>query len=155
MVENPFVTTGYIGPEYFCDREKETEDLVRLLSNGNNIALISPRRYGKTDLLRHCFAQPAIANRFHTFIVDIYSTLSEYTTNITVYDPWADIETVKREYNIDVTNVLSESDKYTAVVLGVAHSCFSDLDIKSLVENNGIVYDVKGVLPRDIIDGRL
>lgn len=76
MVDNPFVTTGYIGPEYFCDREKETEDLVRLLSNGNNIALISPRRYGKTDLLRHCFAQPAIANRFHTFIVDIYSTKS-------------------------------------------------------------------------------
>lgn len=91
----------------------------------------------------------------NTKIVDIYSTLSEYTTNITVYDPWADIETVKREYNIDVTNVLSESDKYNAVVLGVAHSCFSDLDIKSLVENNGIVYDVKGVLPRDIIDGRL
>ena len=76
MVDNPFVTTGYIGPEYFCDREKETDDLVRLLSNGNNIALISPRRYGKTDLLRHCFAQPAIANRFHTFIVDIYSTKS-------------------------------------------------------------------------------
>lgn len=47
MVDNPFVTTGYIGPEYFCDREKETDDLVRLLSNGNNIALISPRRYGE------------------------------------------------------------------------------------------------------------
>lgn len=76
MVDNPFVTTGYNGPEYFCDREKETGDLVRLLSNGNNIALISPRRYGKTDLLRHCFAQPSIANRFHTFIVDIYSTKS-------------------------------------------------------------------------------
>ena len=55
--DNPFVTTGYVGKEYFCDREKETEDIVRLLTNGNNVALISPRRYGKTDLLRHCFAQ--------------------------------------------------------------------------------------------------
>lgn len=70
--DNPFVTTGYAGPEYFCDRQKETEDLIRLLRNGNNIALISPRRYGKTDLLRHCFAQDAISDNF----TDIYSTKS-------------------------------------------------------------------------------
>lgn len=76
IVKNPFVTTGYIGADYFCDREKETEDLVRLLTNGNNVALISPRRYGKTDLLRHCFAQPAISEHYYTFIVDIYSTKS-------------------------------------------------------------------------------
>ncbi|MBP5318697.1 MAG: ATP-binding protein [Paludibacteraceae bacterium] len=75
-MENPFVTTGYVSAEYFCDREKETSDLVRLLVNGNNVALISPRRYGKTDLLRHCFAQPAITERYYTFIVDIYSTKS-------------------------------------------------------------------------------
>ena len=47
-IYNPFVTTGYVGDEYFCDREKETEDLIRLLTNGNNVALISPRRIGKT-----------------------------------------------------------------------------------------------------------
>ena len=58
-VKNPFVTNGYAGEEYFCDREKETEALVSLLTNGNNVALISQRRYGKTDLIRHCFAQPA------------------------------------------------------------------------------------------------
>ncbi len=74
--ENPFVTSGYAGPEYFCDREKESADLIDLLTNGNNVALISPRRYGKTDLLRHCFAQKEIKDRFHTFIVDIYSTKS-------------------------------------------------------------------------------
>ena len=73
---NPFVTTGYVGPDFFCDREKETEDLVRLLTNGNNVALISPRRYGKTDLLRHCFAQKEIKDKYYTFIVDIYSTKS-------------------------------------------------------------------------------
>ena len=76
IFDNPFVTTGYVGAAYFCDREKETEDIVRLLTNGNNVALISPRRYGKTDLLRHCFAQKEIAERYYTFIVDIYSTKS-------------------------------------------------------------------------------
>jgi len=73
---NPFVTKGYAGPAYFCDREKETKDLVQLLTNGNNMALISPRRLGKTDLIHHCFAQPAIAKKYYTFIIDIYATNS-------------------------------------------------------------------------------
>lgn len=73
-VDNPFVTTGYMGAEYFCDREKETQDITRYLTNGNNVALISPRRYGKSDLLRHCFSQKTIADNYYTFIVDIYST---------------------------------------------------------------------------------
>ena len=52
-MKNPFVTNGYVSPEYFCDREKETAKIVSLLTNENNIALISPRRLGKTDLLRY------------------------------------------------------------------------------------------------------
>ena len=75
-IVNPFITTSYAGPEYFCDREQETSDLIRMLTNGNNVALISPRRYGKTNLMRHCFAQPAIAEQYYTFIIDIYSTKS-------------------------------------------------------------------------------
>ena len=47
-MKNPFVTNGYVSPEYFCDREKETAKIVSLLTNENNIALISPRRLGKT-----------------------------------------------------------------------------------------------------------
>ena len=73
-IDNPFVTTGYAGADYFCDREKETQDIIRYLINGNNVALISPRRYGKSDLLRHCFSQKAISDNYYTFIVDIYST---------------------------------------------------------------------------------
>ena len=73
---NPFVTKGYAGPAYFCDREKETKDLVQLLTNGNNMALISPRRLGKTDLIHHCFAQPDIAKKYYTFVIDIYATNS-------------------------------------------------------------------------------
>ena len=74
--KNPFVTKGYAGSEYFCDRERETNDILSLLTNENNLALISPRRLGKTDLIRHCFAQPDIKDHYHTFIIDIYATNS-------------------------------------------------------------------------------
>ena len=73
---NPFVTNGYVGAKYFCDRVQETKDITAWLQNGNNIALISPRRYGKTDLIRHCFEQNDIKKRYYTFIIDIYSTKS-------------------------------------------------------------------------------
>lgn len=76
MMNNPFVTKGYAGPEYFCDRVEETKRVLELTANGNNMALISPRRVGKTDLLHHCFQQPEIRQRFHTFHIDIYATAS-------------------------------------------------------------------------------
>lgn len=76
IVRNPFVTKGYSGPEFFCDREQETADIIQFMSNGNNISLISPRRVGKTDLLHHCFSQPEIRENCHTFIIDIYNTNS-------------------------------------------------------------------------------
>ena len=75
-MRNPFVTKGYAGSEYFCDRQKETEDLVQLLTNENNMALISPRRLGKTDLIHHTFNQPEIKDHYYTFIIDIYATSS-------------------------------------------------------------------------------
>ena len=56
-MNNPFITNGYSEPQYFCDRLRETEMLTRLLTNENNVALISSRRMGKTGLVRHCFAQ--------------------------------------------------------------------------------------------------
>lgn len=74
MVKNPFVTVGYEGAEYFCDRVEETEKLTKLLRNGNNVLLMSPRRLGKTGLLYHCFAQDRIATDYNTFVIDIYST---------------------------------------------------------------------------------
>ena len=91
----------------------------------------------------------------NTKIVDIYSTLSEYTNNITIYDPWANPQEVEHEYKINIVNKLDASSRYDAIVLGVAHSKFLSLDIKSLLNDNGVVYDVKGILPREVIDGRL
>lgn len=76
MKRNPFITNGYAGAEYFCDRITETETIVEMLTNQNNLALISPRRMGKTDLIRHCLQQPEIKDRYYTFEVDIYSTSS-------------------------------------------------------------------------------
>lgn len=75
-MDNPFVTKGYAGPEYFCDRVNETQQLVELTTNGNNMALISPRRVGKTDLIHHCFGQPEIRDKYYTFHIDIYATTS-------------------------------------------------------------------------------
>lgn len=74
MIDNPFVTSGYAGPDYFCDRVEETKILTDLLTNGNDIALMSPRRVGKTDLIKHSFSQKGIKDDYYTFIVDIYAT---------------------------------------------------------------------------------
>lgn len=74
MIENPFITYGYESPEYFCDRKAETRELVTMLANGNHVALISPRRMGKTGLIHHCFAQDRIQEQFYTFLIDIYAT---------------------------------------------------------------------------------
>lgn len=74
MLENPFITYGYESADYFCDRAAETTQLVSLLTNGNHVALISPRRMGKTGLIHHCFTQPALRDNFYTFLIDIYST---------------------------------------------------------------------------------
>ena len=73
-MKNPFVTNGYAGAEYFCDRAQETDVLRELLLNENNIALISPRRIGKTDLIWHLFDDPEIQREYHCFVVDIYAT---------------------------------------------------------------------------------
>lgn len=90
----------------------------------------------------------------NTRVVDIYHTLEEYSKNITMYDPWANKEMVMREYGLEVTNSLPK-EKYDVVILAVAHDVFKDIDISSLVRQGGVVYDVKGVLPRELVDGRL
>ncbi len=93
----------------------------------------------------------------NTKVVDIYRSLQEYTQNITVYDPWANPARVEKEYGIRVKSeeLGVRSERFDAIILAVAHDQFREMDVKSLVKPNGVVYDVKGVLPRDIIDGRL
>lgn len=76
VLKNPFVISGYVSPYYFCDREEESQNLKRNLTNGRNVALISTRRMGKTGLIRHCFQDKEIKDRYYTFFIDIYSSSS-------------------------------------------------------------------------------
>jgi len=73
-MKNPFLLKGYISAEYFCDRKKETLNLTRHITNGNNVVLVSLRRMGKTGLIEHCFRQKEISKNYNTFFVDIYAT---------------------------------------------------------------------------------
>ena len=75
-MENPFYITGMIPDRFFCDREKETQWLVRTLENKAHVLLTSPRRMGKTQLIYHTYNQPSIRNKYYTFYTDIYPTTS-------------------------------------------------------------------------------
>lgn len=87
---NPFIVGRYISPDYFCDRKNETAFLIKQIENGRNVALISPRRMGKTGLIHHTFHQTELNKKFYTFFVDIYATtsLSElvYLLGKAIYD---------------------------------------------------------------------
>lgn len=91
----------------------------------------------------------------NTKVVDIYHTLSEYTNNITIFDPWANKENVNRAYGLDITNVMPSENDFDVIILAVSHKDFLKLNLRSSLNKNGIIYDVKGVLDRNIIDGRL
>ena len=71
---NPFILTGYVSPSYFCDREQESHKLISALQNGRNVTLISPRRMGKTGLIRHVFHQIEAEKQAKCYYVDLYKT---------------------------------------------------------------------------------
>ena len=90
-------------------------------------------------------------------VVDIYNTLSDYTSNITVFDPWADKAIVNHEYGIDCTNDWDaiKDKKFNAIILAVAHKEFAGIDFREMLAECGVIYDVKGALPKEQIDARL
>lgn len=92
----------------------------------------------------------------NTRVIDIYHALQEYNVNITIFDPWANPEVVKKEYGVDIVNELPQ-DKYDAAIVAVAHSQFREMEIdfSQLLEEKHVIYDVKAIMPRDIVDGRL
>ena len=73
---NPFIVSGRIAPEYFCDRVVESARLVKSVTNGNNLVIISPRRMGKTGLIQFCYDKPEISKEYYTFFIDILHTSS-------------------------------------------------------------------------------
>lgn len=89
----------------------------------------------------------------NTKIVDVVNALTDYGIQVTIYDPWANPEEVKHEYGLTTTNTPPQTT-FDAVVLGVAHREFLELDLAGLRNPKSIVYDVKGVLPYTV-DGKL
>jgi UDP-N-acetyl-D-galactosamine dehydrogenase len=89
----------------------------------------------------------------NTKIVDVIAALKDYGIQITIYDPWANPTEVKHEYNLDCTKSIPD-EKFDAIVLGVSHKEFINLDFEKLKKENAVLYDVKGVLG-NIVDGKL
>ena len=90
----------------------------------------------------------------NTKVIDIYKALKEYNLDITVYDPWANPEIVQHEYGIEVISDMPV-EKFDAIILAVAHDKFKGVDIHALFNNKYVVFDVKGFLGRELVDGSL
>lgn len=91
----------------------------------------------------------------NTRVIDIIRELETYRVDLDVFDPWANPAEVQHEYGIDVMNELQSGVKYDAIVLAVAHDEFKKLDLSTLSASTSVLYDVKGVLPKELVDNRL
>ena len=90
-------------------------------------------------------------------VIDIINELKSFGCIVDVFDPWADKDEVKHEYNLDLLNNLNEinNNKYEGIVLAVAHNQFRELNFHNFKNNGAVVYDVKGILTKTIVDNRL
>ena len=93
----------------------------------------------------------------NTKVIDVFNSLKAYTSDITIYDPWVSKEAAKHEYGMNITTDVRDLDRgqYDAVIYCVKHSCFNDIDMATLKKPEGVFYDVKGVLDKEIITERL
>ena len=90
----------------------------------------------------------------NTRAIDVYEELKSYNANIDVFDPWANASEVEKEFGFIPINHI-ENKKYHSIILTVAHEEYMELDLRSMLIDNGVLYDVKGVLPNEKIDARL
>ena len=90
----------------------------------------------------------------NTKVVDIYNSLKSYNLNLTVFDPWANKDIAKKEYGVEVVNE-QPNQKYDAVILAVAHEQFKTVVVSELLEDQAVLYDVKGFFAKEQVDGRL
>lgn len=118
-IDNPFIVGRYLAPEYFCDREEETDFLRKQMRNGRNVALISPRRLGKTGLIHHFFHQADVREQFYTFFIDIYATSSltelVYLLGKAIFEQLKPRSTAWRERFLQVVSSLRVGFKLDAV----------------------------------------
>jgi len=91
----------------------------------------------------------------NTRVVDIYHELVQFGLTVDIYDPWADAEEVKHEYGLNILNAVDSNIVYDAIVVAVAHNEFLKFDYQKVKRNNGVIFDTKACLNRDLVDGRL
>jgi UDP-N-acetyl-D-galactosamine dehydrogenase len=91
----------------------------------------------------------------NTRVIDIINELISYSTNLTVVDPWANPGEVFKEYNISTLTEIPNNGKYDAVILAVGHINFMKINLQDYLNSNSVVFDVKGILHKHLIDGRL
>ena len=93
----------------------------------------------------------------NTKVIDIYHTLAQYTPHITIHDPWVDAASVSRDFGIDLQSAAPQTgrDLFDCIILCTAHDTFKSMDLRSLLRDRGVIYDVKGVLPAGSYDRRL
>lgn len=90
--------------------------------------------------------------------IDLVHALEDYETEVLVYDPWANSEILETKYHLKTLSnkqLNSQLNTFDAVILTVAHTEFLELDVAQFLNKNGVVYDVKGVLPKEIVNKRL
>jgi len=90
----------------------------------------------------------------NTKAIDLYNELRAYHTDIHIYDPWANAVEVNDEFGVELKDSL-ENEKYDTIILAVAHKEFLKLDLQNMRNKNSLIYDIKGVLSKAIIDKRL
>ncbi len=91
----------------------------------------------------------------NTRVVDIYHELVQFGLSVDIYDPWADADEVKHEYGLDIINEVDTHVVYDAIVVAVAHNEFLKFDYLKVKRNNGVIFDTKACINRDLVDGRL
>jgi len=112
-----------------------------------------PVRNAKCLILGFTFKEncPDVRN---TKVIDIVKELITYNIMPVIFDPWANPAEVQHEYGIEVVNALP-TGKFEAAILAVSHNEFVGLDLRSLLVENGVLFDVKGLLPKGVADARL
>ncbi|WP_312390613.1 nucleotide sugar dehydrogenase [Chryseobacterium sp.] len=123
--------------------------VVKLLINKGNVIKDSRCLILGFTFKENC---PDVRN---TKVIDIYNELIEYGVEVDVFDPWANKEEVKHEYQLEILTELRENIKYDSIIVAVSHQEFLEIDIKNLVKDNGVIFDTKACLDRNIVDARL
>lgn len=91
----------------------------------------------------------------NTRVIDIYNEMIQFGLMVDIYDPWANADEVKKVYGLEIIDEVDKGAIYEAVILAVAHTQFLNFDYQWIKRNNGIVFDTKAFLDRNIVDGRL